>query len=251
MRPNPRRQPLASQTPSRSGKARRVLGEFAIIFAGVTLGLLADDWRETRDDRRAERVAVESISEDLLRDSIQLATFSAVAQGWDRAALWARRADPRTVTAQEASSVLRSALGLTLYQPVRSSYSSLKDSGQLELVDDSELRRSIVEYYEEGQPTMMTLYEVSQGSFFEFQSALWPYFISAVADSATSLFPSQGLEPRASWQGFWDDPTVLQALEELGRSGSIWEFLIPGVLAANSKLRRDLAGDLSRSSPSN
>ncbi len=222
----------------------RILVEFAIIFAGVTLGLLADDWRQDRMDRATERLALEDLSEDLLRDSVQLEQVRLVAQGWDQAALWARRADPRSVTAEQAADHMAAASSMTIYQPVTSSYSSLKDSGQLDLIRDAELRRQIVGYFEQRQPSMVGMYEIAQEQFLEFQAALWPYFVQSVADSATSLFPGNGLEPRDSWIGFWDDEHARQSLDQIGQSASIWIYLIPGVLQSNSELRREVAAKL-------
>ena len=234
------------QAPKPRHTALRLLGEFAIIFAGVTLGLLADDWRQTRDDQATERVVLQDLSEDLVRDSIQLNAALRTVRLWDRAALWVRRADPATVTAEDAAGEIGNAMTLTFYKPVSSAYSSLNGSGQLELIQDPELRRQIVEYFEEHQPTMSEMATLGQSSFLAMESAFWPYFVSPVADDATSLFPGTGTVGRPSWRDFWDDPQALQALDELGKIGSIWGFVMPATFGANSDLRARIADALER-----
>jgi hypothetical protein len=51
----------------------RVFAEFLAILAGVTVALPADDWRDYRNDRSGERVALEEILRDLETDSLELA----------------------------------------------------------------------------------------------------------------------------------------------------------------------------------
>ncbi len=93
---------------------------------------------------------------------------------------------------------------------------------------------------------MSSMHALTQDRFFQFQSDLWPYFTNSVSDSTTSLFPSEGTRARASWSDFWEDDGARQSLEELGRAGAIWAFLIPGVLEANSDLRGRIAESLRR-----
>lgn len=51
---------------------RRPLAEFLAIFAGVSLSLLADDWRDHRADARAGVAALHLIAADLVRDSTEI-----------------------------------------------------------------------------------------------------------------------------------------------------------------------------------
>ena len=49
--------------------AVRALAEGFAIFAGVLLALVADDWRETRSDRREARESLAVVMADLESDS--------------------------------------------------------------------------------------------------------------------------------------------------------------------------------------
>ena len=50
----------------------RVGVEFLVIFAGITLSLLADDWRQERGERALEDIALREIAADLAADMSEL-----------------------------------------------------------------------------------------------------------------------------------------------------------------------------------
>jgi hypothetical protein len=51
-------------------------GGVAVIFLGVSLSLAADDWRQSRELRDAERDARTEVTADLVADSIELVSFT-------------------------------------------------------------------------------------------------------------------------------------------------------------------------------
>jgi len=74
----------------------RLLAEFAVIFMGITLSLLADDWRQSRSDLEDERRALQALLVDLAGDSVVLGELQSQAVTHDRAAMWLyqRMGDP-------------------------------------------------------------------------------------------------------------------------------------------------------------
>jgi hypothetical protein len=170
----------------RSETLTRVFLEFVIVFAGVTLGLLADDWRQDRNARQAEIAVLRGFLEDLARDSAQLAQAQSVARRWGRASLFALRADTEATSAGEAATQIGHAQSVTFYRPIASSYASLKASGQLDLIGTAALRREIVAYFDEQQPAMAAMYELASDQFLVLTAALWPYFAARSPRSVRS-----------------------------------------------------------------
>ena len=132
---------------------KRVIAEFLAIFAGVTLSLFAEDWRQGREDRQREAEFLAEISQDLARDSTELGSLLAQMESWDAASLWVNRnARQSSMPRDSVFRYLRRFGIISFYQPVRSGYVSIRDAGLLHLLNDGDVRRGIVDYYEVRQP---------------------------------------------------------------------------------------------------
>ena len=59
-------------TVNASSHWKKIVAEFLAIFTGVVLGLLANNWRQTRQDRVQESFALQEIVSDLQADSAEL-----------------------------------------------------------------------------------------------------------------------------------------------------------------------------------
>lgn len=66
----------------------RIVAEFFLIFAGITLSLLADDWRQGLADGVEERSLLVSLAADLRADSTELAGTLNWAERHSRGAVW-------------------------------------------------------------------------------------------------------------------------------------------------------------------
>ena len=74
-----------------ASKSRRVgslLREFLVIFAGVLIALVADDWRTDRDEREQGVQSLRVVEEDLRSDSVELADVFQLAQHHAAASRW-------------------------------------------------------------------------------------------------------------------------------------------------------------------
>ena len=155
----------------RQARLRRYAAEFVVIFLGVWLSLLAEQWRQGREDRESERLALEGLLQDL---EVDVADMSGNL----------KRAD-RSVEAASQILALRSGIErpasdlapmLTELGPCSfpqwntSQYAALKASGDLNLIKNRVLRASIARYYE-GLSGLQWLHEVdcaeSRGLFDE------------------------------------------------------------------------------------
>lgn len=136
---------------SRPAGARlaRYLAEFVVIFLGVSLSFVAENVREARADRASERAALTRLLQDMESD---LADFPGNA---DRALLGIRSIDwittPREGTMPAMDSLehhLGNVLVCSHMMDNTSEYQSLKGSGNLRLIRDSEFRRALTANYE-------------------------------------------------------------------------------------------------------
>jgi len=216
------------------------LAEFLVIFIGITLSLMADDWRQSQEERRREKSALTEMLADLHTDSLDLATMLRSAQRWDQAAVWVgRNAENRELPEDSVRAGLRPLFFTSLYQPMRSAYTGLRSSGQLWLIRDEDIRRLVVDYYEVSQPYMLQFTEGSEPSYhLPFLEASRQWVFWAVDSAATSMRDESGrLELRESWGEIAGDPVFLSAVTSLGMFGATFALRIPGVLEKNGDLR--------------
>ena len=150
---------MASQKRDTASRWARLAAEALVIFAGVGLALLADDWRETRGEREEAARSLELIERDLARDSVQVARAielteeDAGAAQW-LLARWSRRA-------VDSDSVLPKVLELRNgARPAfsRAGFEGLRASNGIRLLGSGELRDSLLHYYEVTQPRFVEYY---------------------------------------------------------------------------------------------
>lgn len=224
---------------------QRAIAEFLIIFAGITISLLADDWRQSRFDARRERSALTEMLADLEADSAELAPKLRRLQAWDQAALWTQGNVGRTDL--EEDSVVASILQLFLihhYQPVRSTYEGLRAGGDLDLVRDDGVRRLMVQYYELNQSKMIQF----DALVFQWYNALWDATQEMVLwkanPNATTFFDRDSGNPFAllvPWSEISQDPVFLNRSAMLGIHGSVAAPDVQEALQKNVELRQAIS----------
>lgn len=223
----------------------RIGAEFLAILAGVTVALVADDWRARQGDRETEVAALEEILRDLEEDSVELASMRRRMRWQNDAALWAQANFGRDVPADSAISQLRRLMMYSLYQPIRSGYVGLRDTGGLRLVLDRDLRSQLVVYYEKGQPYMQQLERQYWPLRETFLRTAESGMITVGDTMTTELFPDgvrlQLLRP---WSELSSNAEFQTRLMTFGLSASNWGVRIDEMLGQNSDLRGALEGYL-------
>lgn len=138
-----------SENPRRVAFLKRAAAEFLVIFAGVFLGLLADDWRQDRlETLEAERALI-LLQADLLRDSAELADSRGVLTRHSAAAAWFQRNwHERVVDPDSAGYAFRAYLFLPQFTFPRSAFESLRAGNRLSLVQPDSVRVAVIEYYD-------------------------------------------------------------------------------------------------------
>ena len=138
--------------------ASRLLTEFLVIVAGVSVGLLADDWRQQQEINREERRFLEDVLMDLEADSLELASVRDWYAGWDQGALqlrpWLDRPSiPRDTLLAHVSRIA----GFITYEPTRAAYERMKASGRMNFLGDRALQAAVASYYETRQPYLQSV----------------------------------------------------------------------------------------------
>ena len=167
---------------------RRSTGRLAVealaIFAGVTAGFLAEDFRESRTEQRQEREALEQIVRDLEIDAADITPIVETSGAIAEAMRWLHNnLRRRDATDDSVVAVLDETPWSYSYEAANAAYTGLKVAGQLGLIRDIDLRRDIVFYFEDRQAAMEQLNEWALGDDLTFWKLLAPHVEYAEADS--------------------------------------------------------------------
>ena len=145
----------------------RLVAEFSVIVLGVTAALVADEWREARQERALERLYNARLSSDLTRDvELTRRTVRTGEEVMDRLNRVLFTLDdpyiaspvPRGGEAVVPYDVLqktdsigvdlsRALNGLRRFSHSRSTYDELIATGNIRVLSDHSLREAIAEYY--------------------------------------------------------------------------------------------------------
>lgn len=124
--------------------ATRAAAELAVIILGVTIALSADSWVARKNDRAVEKARLQALSENIgqtlgaLRSEM-VNSDSAVAALRELATTAPR---DWTSTAVERA-LMRGFFYVTVFRAELNVYDDLKNSGELSLLRDAELRRTL------------------------------------------------------------------------------------------------------------
>jgi hypothetical protein len=202
----------------------RVVTEGVVIVVSILLAFGIDAWWERHQDRQDEVQALLDLRADLATDSADLANLQRRMGTWDDKAMWVDRNVGRDLEADSVETALRQLWFFSLYQPINASYSGLRDSGQLILLRNTELRRLIVDYYETRQPYVL-----------QFEALVMPRYNRILRSSAEFVELGPRLEagtmraPRVQLFRPWSDLTR--------RSQFVIDVMDLGTMAAQAELR--------------
>jgi hypothetical protein len=129
----------------------RLVGEFLVIFIGVMLAFSADRWWESRRLHEEERFALESIKEDLAKDTsvyngYQIPHNTQKVENLRLLIGFLKEKDFQP--SMENMSIAQSVMGVNNWPVTKTYYNSLKENGNLKIIRDKRLRASLVNYYE-------------------------------------------------------------------------------------------------------
>jgi hypothetical protein len=143
-----------------SRTAGRYAIELVVVFAGVWLSLLAENWRQGQSDRSTAVASMARMTEDLGSD---LEDFQSNRERAELGVSWGiwllGRGTSSEATPDSVGRALTALQFCSILLENTAEYESLRNSGRLGIISDPELRRSIVGQYE-SRRFMRVLHEV-------------------------------------------------------------------------------------------
>lgn len=223
----------------------RLFAEFGVIFLGITLSLMADDWRLARVDRETERQSLQEVLADLEAEALNLETFRSEAAQHDRDAAWLypRFGEPRTEV-DEVLTRIRSLHGAIGFEAPSAAYEGIRSTGRLGLIRNDTLRRDLVEYYEEVQPDLLGLHEAYDDVWFAFTEALAADL--EYSPNGDTFLGGRGFRLTRPWTDVPTDPMLHFRLSTLGVLASVLSDRAKSVLGRNTALQSSIRVFLER-----
>jgi hypothetical protein len=134
------------------GRVRKLLSrygvELLVVFVGVWLSLLAEGWRQDRQEARGERESIARLSRDLEFDVRDLRSNLVRAEAGIAAGTWLLSHDLRSVAPDSLGAILWPLRACSRFIENASEYQSLKAAGKLGLIKNADARQRLVELYE-------------------------------------------------------------------------------------------------------
>ena len=209
---------------------RRAFAEVALIFVGITLALLFDNWNEDRKERELELQLLSEVRDDLLETRVDLETD--IRNSERRLATWR---DLAAALLDDApldvrwSSRLRGTMGASVLVAKTSGYRSLTSQG-LGIVSAPKVRKAITDFYEL-RVARIGHYETQardylNGSYRPFlRGALGipAEALQASIENPDQLEPVERFEPRDAAALKRDPATAFQFYEASGHTRGVLE----------------------------
>jgi len=123
--------------------------ELLVVFLGVWLGLLAENYREVRQTRAAEQVSLGRIIRDLEVDHEDMLGNLGRATKGRLAAVWLlERADATDVSRDSLELFLTDLQESSILSANTSEYTALKSAGRINIIRNPDLRQRLTQLYE-------------------------------------------------------------------------------------------------------
>jgi hypothetical protein len=171
-------------------KMKRAFAELAVIFAGVTLGLLADDWRLARQELAEANDALALLERDLVVDSAELDAARGVLARHSEAAVWFQVHWKRdSADTDAAGRAFLAYLAIPQFTFPRSAFEGLRTNNRLSLIQPDFLRGAVIEYYDRQAFIRRNHEEQTVPEKKRTVDALSPYFLRPPAVDTLSAWP--------------------------------------------------------------
>ncbi len=136
-------------TVPRKTRYLRYSAELVVVFLGVFLGLLAENYRESVRERADERVSLDGLILDLdvdredMRGNLQRTESGLLSAPW-----LLEHADARSIDHDSLAHHVAQFQQTSVFNPNTSEYTALKSAGRINILQDSGFRQRLTKLYE-------------------------------------------------------------------------------------------------------
>lgn len=126
------------------------LASLLVVILGISIAFYLENYKEEKANSRLEEKYIQSLVQDLESDIAALDTLQIINELISNALV--KLSNASTDRSAPRDSITGFMLGIQYnppFSPQKTTYESMKSSGQLELISDFELRNQIVELYEQ------------------------------------------------------------------------------------------------------
>lgn len=228
---------------------KRLAAEFLVIFAGVTLSFLADDWRDYLADREEEEVVLQQVLADLVADSADISSTRRALVRQRESAPWLLvRWDSPEINGDSVIARLVPFTGGSRYSARRTAFVSLQSAGGLGVVLDQDLRLALTQYYETTQAEWAQSLDEHHREWAQLYDMLASHLRLAppATDEAIYPFAPDGAYLVGGWNAVRRDIALYNQIRSVGIRADISTDGADRMLAGNAALRADVQRVLAR-----
>jgi hypothetical protein len=151
--------------------------ELIVVFIGITLAFMLNNWREHTKDKKLESQYLSSFYEEIVFANGKLDTI--INTNKEKMTYLARMIESLQkdiLPVDSTIAVIAQMAQISLFIPKVNTYESIKNSGNFNLIDDYDIRSKLIEYYEsfEGKKLVEDYYKMYINNY------LIPYFFEHV-----------------------------------------------------------------------
>lgn len=224
----------------RTFRWKRGLAEFIVIFAGVSLSLIADEWRDERREGRERAAVFQQLAEDIREDLTEHAFIGGRASDLLESASWFL--DEWGGPAPNSGSTAGSFAVFTcplIFEYRSPGYAGLKSASGLPLISGTDLGRRVIEYFEVRQVEVENFAQSLSASRDRLVESLYPYVEFGVCRVGESTAGASLLVP---WAELSNNPELRNRLAELVTHSALTIEWVDRAVASAEALVAELEG---------
>jgi hypothetical protein len=207
---------------------------------------LADDWRDHRNDLRDEGAALRLLQADLVKDTSEIRRAITPASRHEQSVYWlVHRWDDPALPVDSVESALRTFMFYNSYQLQTAAFTSLKQAGRLDLIQNDTLRAEIVQYFEEAQVNVDQFLTVLGENYAALWEHLAPYVRFPKPSVPGTAWPVDGA-PRltSAWESVTSDNLLAYRVSALGSVATLARRAGESAIARNLELQAAIQMEL-------
>ena len=165
--------------------------ELIVVFIGITLAFMLNNWREDVKDNKLESQYINSFHDEIVYSNAKLNTIISTNRTkveYLKKTIAQLKTDKLPIDSTLA--VIAKMVQINLFIPKTNTYESIKNSGNFNLIDNYKIRSKIIEYYEsfEGKKLIEEYYRMYIDNY------LIPYFFENVDILNSKIVLEKGLD---------------------------------------------------------